>query len=148
MIGTISVSATYGYIVKSDNDGRYLIEVTIGRIYSQHETYEVFLKMWPRLWETIAHITKTEVKFKFIDGEGLKAILVDGNKPQANALGAYLVNRNRPHLSGIHERSPKLILPNILRTCVFHLYRSVLGFCFGLAKYCTDATTGNFLPWR
>ncbi|KAJ7829605.1 hypothetical protein B0H13DRAFT_2372459 [Mycena leptocephala] len=87
------------YNVKSDNDGRYLIGVTIGRIYSQHETYE------------------------FIDGEGLKAILVDGNKPQANALGAYLVNRNRPHLSGIHERSPKLILPNILRTCVFHLYR-------------------------
>ncbi|KAJ7491316.1 hypothetical protein B0H11DRAFT_1911939 [Mycena galericulata] len=69
---------------------RFDWRVTIGQIYSQHETLAVFMKMWPGLWETIAHITKTEVKFKFIDGEGLQAILVDGNKPQANALGAYL----------------------------------------------------------
>ncbi|KAJ6483043.1 hypothetical protein DFH09DRAFT_1292090 [Mycena vulgaris] len=34
------------------------------------------------------NVAKTEVNFKFIDGEGLQAILVDGNKPQANALGA------------------------------------------------------------
>ncbi|KAJ7272513.1 hypothetical protein C8J57DRAFT_1467896 [Mycena rebaudengoi] len=39
----------------------------------------------------LAHITKSEVKFKFIDGEGLRAILVDGNKPQANTLGACLI---------------------------------------------------------
>jgi hypothetical protein len=98
--------------------------VTIGRIYSQHETYEVFMKMWPGLFETIAHITKSEVKFKFIDGEGLRAILVDGNKPQANALGA-LVTRNRPDTSGICETDPKLIIFNILRTCIFHLERFV-----------------------
>ncbi|KAJ6492327.1 hypothetical protein C8R45DRAFT_1073581 [Mycena sanguinolenta] len=71
--------------------------------------------------ETVANITETEVKFKFIDAEGLRAILVDGSKPQANALGAYLVTRNRPHLSGVYERDPKLILPHILRTCVFYL---------------------------
>ncbi|KAF8179702.1 hypothetical protein K438DRAFT_1768737 [Mycena galopus ATCC 62051] len=89
----------------------------------QNETYEVFKKMWPGLFETIARITDSEVKFKFIDGEGLKAILVDGNKPQANALGDYLVSRNRPHFSGIHEKDPKLILPNILRTCITHANR-------------------------
>ncbi|KAJ7211971.1 hypothetical protein C8J57DRAFT_1733157 [Mycena rebaudengoi] len=81
------------------------------------------MKMWPGLFETIAHITKSEVKFKFIDGEGLRAILVDGNKPQANALGAYLVTRNRPDTSGIRETDPKLILFNIIRTCIFHLER-------------------------
>ncbi|KAJ6474737.1 hypothetical protein DFH09DRAFT_1343071 [Mycena vulgaris] len=104
-------------------DHKFDFRVTIGRIYSQHEKYDVFMKMWPGLWETIAHITKTEVKFKFIDGEGLQAILVDGNKPQANALGAYLVTRNRPYLSGVHETDPKLILPKILRTCIFHVHR-------------------------
>ncbi|KAJ7238160.1 hypothetical protein C8J57DRAFT_1246579 [Mycena rebaudengoi] len=62
----------------------------------------------------LAHITKSEVKFKFIDGEGLRAILVDGNKPQENALGAYLVTRNRLDTSGVHEMDPKLILLNIL----------------------------------
>ncbi|KAJ7274639.1 hypothetical protein C8J57DRAFT_1714477 [Mycena rebaudengoi] len=81
------------------------------------------MKMWPGLFETIAHITKSEVKFKFIDGEGLRAILADGNKPQANALGAYLVTRNRPDTSGIRETDPKLILFNIIRTCIFHLER-------------------------
>ncbi|KAJ7252304.1 hypothetical protein C8J57DRAFT_1238187 [Mycena rebaudengoi] len=79
--------------------------------------------MWPGLFETIGHITKLEVQFKFIDGEGLCAILVDGNKPQENALGAYLVTRNRPDTSGIRETDPKLILFNILRTCIFHLER-------------------------
>jgi hypothetical protein len=62
----------------------------------------------------LAHITKSEVKFKFIDGEGLHAILVDANQPQANALGAYLVTRNRLDTSGIREMDPKLILLNIL----------------------------------
>ncbi|KAJ6523691.1 hypothetical protein DFH09DRAFT_1329934 [Mycena vulgaris] len=52
-------------------DHKFDFRVTIGRIYSQHEKYDVFMKMWPGLWETIAHITKTEVKFKLIDGEGL-----------------------------------------------------------------------------
>ncbi|KAJ7486492.1 hypothetical protein FB451DRAFT_949962, partial [Mycena latifolia] len=113
-------------------DVHALTGITIGRIYSQHEKFEVFLKMWPALWETIAHVTKAEVKFKFIDGEGLRAILVDGNKPQANALGAYLFfffflgAFKIGCLScypepGIYEMNPKLILPNILRTCTFHL---------------------------
>ncbi|KAJ7171599.1 hypothetical protein C8R43DRAFT_944205 [Mycena crocata] len=62
----------------------------------QHETEEIFLKMWPGLWESIAHITKTEVKFKYLDGEGPMTILVDGNRPQANVLGVYLVKRNKP----------------------------------------------------
>ncbi|KAJ7236635.1 hypothetical protein C8J57DRAFT_1247623 [Mycena rebaudengoi] len=88
-----------------------------------HGPWKEWEVMWPGLFETIGHITKLEVKFKFIDGEGLCAILVDGNKPQANALGAYLVTRNRPDTSGIRETDPKLILFNILRTCIFHFER-------------------------
>ncbi|KAF8173596.1 hypothetical protein K438DRAFT_1610611 [Mycena galopus ATCC 62051] len=117
----------------------YSSGITIGRIYTQHETYEVFMKMWPGLFETIADITKTEVKFKFIDGEGLHVILVDGNKPQANSLGAYLVTRNRPHLSGVYERDPKLILSNILRTCIFHLERNFTE----MAKVVPDEPMGR-----
>ncbi|KAJ6482300.1 hypothetical protein C8R47DRAFT_1321958 [Mycena vitilis] len=41
----------------------------------------------------------------------------------ANSLGAYLVTRNLPHLSGIHEKDPKLILEHILWTCIFHVER-------------------------
>ncbi|KAJ7730115.1 hypothetical protein DFH07DRAFT_756469, partial [Mycena maculata] len=137
---------------------RFNFRVTIGRIYSQHETLDVFTRMWPGLWETIAYVTKTEVKFKFIDGEGLKAILVDGSKPQANALGAYLVGRNQPHLSGIHERNPKLILLEILRTCIFHLERKfsamakiVPGIPMGRIRRCpyikTQQELDEFVQW-
>ncbi|KAJ7119239.1 hypothetical protein C8R43DRAFT_1152428 [Mycena crocata] len=116
-------------------DHRVDHRVTIGRIYSQHESLEVFSKMWPGLFDTIGRITESgEVKFKFIDGEGLQAILLDGNKPQANALGVYLVGRNRPHLSGIHEKDPKLILLNILRTCIFHINRKFTA----MAKHVPD----------
>lgn len=139
MTGTIFVSVTYlSVFIQNNPDGIYLSGITIARIYSQHETNEVFMKMWPGLFETIADITKTEVKFKFIDGEGLHAILVDGNKPQANSLGAYLVTRNRPHFSGVYERDPKLILLNILRTCIFHLERSVILVCFFPVNYSRD----------
>ncbi|KAJ7120131.1 hypothetical protein C8R44DRAFT_877592 [Mycena epipterygia] len=71
-----------------------------------HETLEVFTKMWPGLFETIEHVTKNEVKFKFIDGEGLQAI------------SSTEVNRKQTRW-----RNPKLILPNCMRTCVFHLNR-------------------------
>jgi hypothetical protein len=54
------------------------------------------------------------VKFKFVDGEGLHAILVDGNKQQENTLGACLLTRNHLDTNGIRETDPKLILLNIL----------------------------------
>ncbi|KAJ7187531.1 hypothetical protein B0H12DRAFT_1040311, partial [Mycena haematopus] len=120
--------------------------ITMGRIYSQHETYDMFLKMWPGLFETIASVTNKEVMFKFIDGEGLHAILLDGNKPQANALGAYLLTRNRPHLSGVYELNPKLILPHILRTCIFHLERFVGLFVLVLYLY-HWITDKDSAPW-
>ncbi|KAJ7105611.1 hypothetical protein C8R44DRAFT_745769 [Mycena epipterygia] len=116
-------------------DHKFDFRIKIGRIYSQHETLAVFTKMWLGLFETIEHITKTEVNFKFIDGEGLQAILVNESKPQANALGAYLVGRNRSHLSGIHERNSKLILLNCLRTCIFHVNRKFSD----MAKVVPDA---------
>ncbi|KAJ7288735.1 hypothetical protein C8J57DRAFT_1642908 [Mycena rebaudengoi] len=107
---------------------------TYTRVHGPWKEWEV-----PGLFETIAHITKSEVKFKFIDGEGLRAILVDGNKPQANALGAYLVTRNRPDTSGICETDPKLILFNILRTCIFHLERKFAE----MAKTVSDEPMGR-----
>ncbi|KAJ6513998.1 hypothetical protein DFH09DRAFT_1374151 [Mycena vulgaris] len=104
-------------------DDKLDFRATITRIYSTRETYEVFGKMWPALWDTIHRVTGVEVKFKFIHGEGLRTVLVDGTKPQANAFGADLIARNKPHLSGVHVTDPQAILPFILRTCVFHVNR-------------------------
>ncbi|KAJ6564996.1 hypothetical protein DFH09DRAFT_1363963 [Mycena vulgaris] len=104
-------------------DDKLDFRATITRIYSTRETYEVFGKMWPALWDTIHRVTGVEVKFKFIHGGGLRTVLVDGNKPQANTFGADLIARNKPHLSAVHVTDPQAILPFILRTCVFHVNR-------------------------
>ncbi|KAJ7033971.1 hypothetical protein C8F04DRAFT_906737, partial [Mycena alexandri] len=104
-------------------DDKLDFRTTITRIYSKHKTYEVFAKMWPALWDTIERVTGVKVRFKFIHGEGLRAVLVDGNKPQANAFGADLVQRNEPYLSGIHETDPKTMVEFALRTCRLHVDR-------------------------
>ncbi|KAJ7912720.1 hypothetical protein B0H13DRAFT_1488514, partial [Mycena leptocephala] len=120
-------------------DDKVDFRVTIARIYSKHETEEVFGRMWTALWDTIHRVTSVEVKFKYIHGEGLRAVLVDGNKPQANAFGADLVNRNKPHLSGIYETEPKRILSNILRTCTFHINQKFAS----MAKVVPDEEMGR-----
>ncbi|KAJ7059971.1 hypothetical protein C8F01DRAFT_1370227 [Mycena amicta] len=104
-------------------DDRLNCRLTVARIYSQHETEAVFLKIWHGFFEAVKDATKRELKIKFLDGEGLRAILLDGSKPQANALGKYLVSRNRPEVTGIHEADPKLMLLHVLRTCMVHLNR-------------------------
>ncbi|KAK7019126.1 hypothetical protein R3P38DRAFT_2715272 [Favolaschia claudopus] len=120
-------------------DDKLDFRTTIARVYSQHESKEVFAKMWPALWDTIARVTGVEVKFKFIHGEGLRAVLLDGNKPQAQALGLDLVLRNKPHLSGVYERDPQKILKYILRTCVFHIQRKFAE----MAKVVPDEEMGR-----
>ncbi|KAJ7891064.1 hypothetical protein B0H13DRAFT_2340715 [Mycena leptocephala] len=99
-------------------DDKVDFRVTIARIYSKHEVF---------------------VKFKFIHGEGLRAVLVDGNKPQVNVFGADLVNRNKPHLSGIYETEAKRMLSNILRTCTFHINQKFAS----MAKVVPDEEMGR-----
>lgn len=79
--------------------------------------------MWAGLWDTIERITGKRVKFKFMDGTGLKAILVDGCKPQVDACGDDLVKRNRPEITNITTYNPQEIVQNIVRTCIVHLDR-------------------------
>ena len=49
--------------------------------------------MWRGLWDTIEKVTQQKVEFKFIDGKGISAILIDGCKPQVNACGNDLVKQ-------------------------------------------------------
>ncbi|KAJ7510558.1 hypothetical protein B0H11DRAFT_2401870, partial [Mycena galericulata] len=125
-------------------DDKLNFRTTITRIYSKHEAYEVFKKMWTALWDTIHRVTGVQVKFKFMHGEGLRTILVDGNKPQANALGADLVARNQPEISGISETDPKKILLFILRTCIFHVDRKFTE----MAKVVPDEEMGRIRRCR
>ncbi|KAJ7049788.1 hypothetical protein C8F01DRAFT_1264828 [Mycena amicta] len=104
-------------------DDRLNMRLAIARVYTKHETLVVFKKVWSSVFECLERVTGAKPKIKCVDGAGLLSIALDGNKPQANALGEYLVSRNQPHLSGVFETDPKLMLTYVLRTCTFHLNR-------------------------
>lgn len=99
--------------------------MTIARLYCTHETREAFRRMWTGLWDTFEQVTGKKVLFKFIDGSGLRALVVDGCKPQVEACGDDLVQRNDPLISGIHTTDPQEIVQYIVRTCSVHLDRYV-----------------------
>ena len=77
--------------------------------------------MWGGLWDTIERVTGNHVKFKFMDGTGLKAILVDGCKPQVDACGDDLLKCNQSDVTGISTYDPQEIVQNIVQTCVIYL---------------------------
>lgn len=77
--------------------------------------------MWEALWRAVENATGKPVKFKFLHGTGLRAIVVDGCKPQVDACGDVLVRLNDPKVSGIHEQDPQQIVWYVVRTCTVHL---------------------------
>lgn len=101
--------------------------LTVARIYCNKETRTAFEQMWTSFWATVERVTDRPLEFKFIDGTGLQAILVDGCKPQVDGCGDALVKliSRRPH-SLVRENDPQTVVQYILRTCVIHLERYVL----------------------
>lgn len=101
------------------------VGITVARLYCNKETRKAFEYMWSGFWSTIERVTGRPLKFKFIDGEGLRAILVDGCKPQVDACGDSLVSlaASRP-MALVKETNPQVIVQYILRTCTIHLERS------------------------
>lgn len=91
------------------------------------EDRSAFRRMWTLFWTTVGRITGHPVKFKPFSGssEGIRAILVDGCKPQVDALGDFLVKYNDPSVSGIQETDPQKIVEYILKLCSVHFDRCV-----------------------
>jgi hypothetical protein len=93
------------------------------------------------IWDIIAQITGRPVKFKRIDGEGLVAILVDGNKPQINGFADDL----RDRLNALPESHPARqdidldhLAEYFVRICNIHVKRYVIGYT---DSYRTDLST-------
>ncbi len=97
--------------------------LTVARIYSNSETRETYKKMWSGLWDLIEQITGEQIKFKFMHGSGIRAIVVDGSKPQIQGCGDSLLSRNDPKVSGITETDAEKIVHWIIKLCMVHVDR-------------------------
>ncbi|KAF9032434.1 hypothetical protein BJ165DRAFT_1568600 [Panaeolus papilionaceus] len=95
-------------------DKRLNMRLTVARIYSTRETRKAFEQMWAGFWSTVERVTGQPLKMKFIDGTGLRAILVDGCKVQVEGCGDALLKliATRPHAC-IKETDPKIIVQHI-----------------------------------
>ena len=91
--------------------------------------------MWKYLWDTVERLTGERVKFHFLDGSGIKAIIVDGCKRQVEGLGDDLVERclvsDNPDFAG-KKQDPNVVVQYLLKTCITHFERKVDE----LAKVC------------
>ncbi|KAI0309098.1 hypothetical protein OF83DRAFT_1273383 [Amylostereum chailletii] len=105
---------------------RLNIRLTVARIYCQRETREAFRTMWSAFFDGVKTATGRAPKFKFMHGEGLRVILVDGCKAQIDACGDTLVNINNAlDTPLVVERDPQVIVQYILKTCSVHLDRGL-----------------------
>ncbi|KAF9552496.1 hypothetical protein CPC08DRAFT_728578 [Agrocybe pediades] len=124
------------------------MRVTVARVYCTQETREAFEKLWTSFWDIVEKVTGKPVQFKFMDGAGLAAIIVDGCKPQANALGDALKKRIAfKKASGtlrieIEETDPQVLVQYILRTCEIHLERKLDDLAKTLPKDDMDRVRG------
>ena len=102
--------------------------LTVARIYGQYETRTAYHRMWKLLWDTVGKATGRPVKFKPFskDGEGIRAILVDGNKEQVEACGDDLLTRNDSTLSGVSTTDVHEIVKYIIKLCMVHFDRWVI----------------------
>ncbi|KAL1694681.1 hypothetical protein GGG16DRAFT_100370 [Schizophyllum commune] len=116
-------------------DARLERRVTVARIYCERETRVAFKRMWKYLWDTVERLTGERVKFHFLDGSGIKAIIVDGCKRQVEGLGDDLVERcltsDNPDFAG-KKQDPNDVVQYLLKTCITHFERKVDE----LAKVC------------
>ncbi|KAF6754024.1 hypothetical protein DFP72DRAFT_1126840 [Ephemerocybe angulata] len=102
------------------------MRITVARVYTTKETRAAFRAMWGALWDTVEKCTGRQVNFKPLDGYGLKAIVVDGDKQQVDGCGDDLVQRaalRDPTEVLITERDPQIIVQYLVKTCSVHLER-------------------------
>ncbi|RPD75850.1 hypothetical protein L226DRAFT_570087 [Lentinus tigrinus ALCF2SS1-7] len=103
------------------------MRVTIARVYCVKEDRHSFHRMWMLFFETVARVTGKPVLFDAFSGGkgGIRSILVDGCKPQIDALGDFLVKQNDPTVSGIYENDPQQIVEYLIKLCSVHYDRNV-----------------------
>ncbi|KAH6897587.1 hypothetical protein BKA70DRAFT_1563041 [Coprinopsis sp. MPI-PUGE-AT-0042] len=117
-------------------DAKLDMRLTVARFYCTNETRVAFRRMWQELWDLIEVVTKRPVLFKFMDGEGIRAIIVDGCKAQVQGCGDDLVDRARKRGHTLFmQMAPDEIVQYVVRTCLAHLDRKFIA----MAKEINDS---------
>ncbi|CAK5283656.1 unnamed protein product [Mycena citricolor] len=82
--------------------------------------------MFSEFWDAVESCTGQTLKLApFYPDAKLKVIVLDGDIAQALGLGMFLVNYNKPEISGIHTTDPAEIISYSLKMCSVHFQRHI-----------------------
>jgi hypothetical protein len=100
--------------------------LTFASLFCDAKTTEAFTQLFTELFNTIAQVTGKLLKLApFFPDAKCCIVMLDGEVPQALALGNFPVGYNDSEVSGINSWYPIQLLGYCLKTCSIH-FRSQL----------------------
>ncbi|KAF7334136.1 hypothetical protein MVEN_02319500 [Mycena venus] len=105
---------------------RFKQRITFASLFCDAKTQEAFTQVFTELFDTITQVTGERLKLAPFSLEAkCHIIMVEGEVPQAQGWGHFLMTYNDPEVSGIHSRNPLELLSYCLKTCGLHFERHI-----------------------
>ncbi|KAJ7193605.1 hypothetical protein GGX14DRAFT_577060 [Mycena pura] len=105
---------------------RYNARTTFVTIYCNSNTREAFKLLFIQLFEVVERVTGRELQLRPFRPDGnCRVIILDGEIPQAQGFGDFLLGYNDPDISGIHSRDPLELVLYSLKCCQVHFQRNI-----------------------
>ncbi|KAJ7649098.1 hypothetical protein DFH06DRAFT_1332120 [Mycena polygramma] len=105
---------------------RFKERLTFASLYCDKQTRQAFAQLFTELFDTVQQVTGEPLKLApFFPTAKCRAIILDGEVPQAQGFADFLAKYNDPEISGIHSRDREELLGGSLKTCGPHFERNV-----------------------
>ncbi|KAJ7503262.1 hypothetical protein B0H11DRAFT_2222543 [Mycena galericulata] len=105
---------------------RFKHRLTFTSLYCDKQSTESFLQLFTELFDTIRRVTGQPLKLApFYPDPKCRAVIMDGEVPQALGFGQFLATYNDPEISSIYTRNPVKLVTYSLKTCNPHFERHV-----------------------
>lgn len=94
---------------------------TLASLYCDTKTKEAFTQLFIELFDTVKQVTGECLKLApFYPNANCRAVIMDGEVPQAQGFAVFLAQYNNPEISGIWTQDRDKLLSRNLKTCTIH----------------------------
>ncbi|KAJ7268270.1 hypothetical protein C8J57DRAFT_1227989 [Mycena rebaudengoi] len=109
---------------------------TFASLYCDKATRPAFAQLFMEFMDTVEQVTGKQLKLVPFAGPDAtcRAIILDGEVPQAQGLGDWLAIYNDPVKSGITTRDPLELIQYCIKTCGIHFERHIDEFPITISK--------------
>ncbi|KAJ6587236.1 hypothetical protein B0H10DRAFT_1831941 [Mycena sp. CBHHK59/15] len=105
-------------------------------LYCDTKTQAAFAQLFTEFFDAVSHVTGERFKLApFYPDATCRAVILDGEVPQAQGFGDFLTTYNNPEISQIQTSNPLELLPNSLKTCCLHFEHHIEELPQNIPKY-------------